>query len=63
MLFINISVRTVSVKPYKTPKRSAISGHLFLTGHDADLDDFSIMSREPNRSTFKLLIRESLLIR
>ena len=47
---------------YKTPKRSAISDHLLLTGHDADLDDFSIISREPNRSTFKLLIRESLLI-
>ena len=32
---------------YKTPKRSAISDHLLLTGHDADLDDFSIISENP----------------
>ena len=40
---VNIWVFHTTGKRYKTPKVSAISDHL-LTGHNADLDDFSIIN-------------------
>ena len=47
---------------YKTPKSSAVSNHLLLTSHNADMEDFSIICRDPSRSNFELLLRKSLLI-
>ena len=57
-----LGISHLTGKRYKTPKVSAISDHLLLTVHNADLDDFSIINRDTNRSNFTLLLRESLLI-
>ena len=58
----HLGISHLTGKRYKPPKVSAISDHLLLTGHNADLDDFSIINRDTNRSNFTLLLRESLLI-
>ena len=58
----HLGISHLTGKRYKTPKSSAVSDHLLITGHNADFDDFSIISRDINRSSFKLLLRESLLI-
>ena len=44
----------------KTPKKSAIFGHMLLDGHKASFDNFSILLKENN--AFKLQLKESLLI-
>ena len=44
----------------KMPKKSSIFDHIFLDGHKASFDNFSILLMESN--PFKLKLRESLLI-
>ena len=58
----HLGISHLTGKKYKSPKSSAISDHLLLTGHAANLKDFKIISHEPSKSSFKLLLRESLLI-
>ena len=58
----HLGISHLTGKKYKTPKMSAISDHMLQTGHSADTSDFRIISKEPSRSSFKLLLRESLLI-
>ena len=44
-------------------KPTPVHDHLTLTTHNAMLDDFEIIGREKSRNQFKLLIKESLLIK
>ena len=45
----------------KNPKKSAIFDHIFLRGHDAGFEDFTILLKE--NSKFELRLKESLLIK
>ena len=47
---------------YKTPQITAVSQHVTSSKHNADLLDFEIIGKERSRSSFKLLLKESLLI-
>ena len=58
----HLSISHLTGEKYKTPESCAFSDHLLLTSHNAGLEDFSIISRDPSRSNFKLLLRERLLI-
>ena len=57
-----MGVSHLSGKLCKTRKATSISDHALLTGHHPDLESFCILSKERSRSSFKLLLRESLLI-
>ena len=57
-----MGISHLSGKLYQNRKMTTTSNHAFLTGHEPNLDSFSILSQERSQSTFKLLIRESLLI-
>ena len=48
-------------KQLKNPKKLAIFDHIFLKGHDANFEDFTILFKENNR--FELDLKESLLIK
>ena len=56
----HLGIIPLTGKFVKTPKKSAIFDHMFLDGHKASFDNFSILLKESN--LFKLQLKESLLI-
>ena len=54
-------ISNLTGKPLKNIKQSAISDHLIQCNCTINFDDFSILATECNK--FKLLLRESLLIK
>ena len=56
----HLGITPLTGKFVKTPKKSAIFGHMLLDGHKASFDIFSILLKENN--AFKLKLKESLLI-
>ena len=56
----HLGITPLTGKFVKTPKKSAIFGHMLFDGHKASFDNFSILLKESN--PFKLQLKESLLI-
>ena len=54
-------VTSLTGKRVKNPKKSAIFNHILLKGHDASIEDFTILLKENKK--FKLHLKESLLIK
>ena len=57
----HLGMTTLTGKRVKKPKKSAISDHIFLNGHDVSFEDFTILLTENSR--FQLHLKESLLIK
>ena len=57
----HLGMTALTGKRVKKPKKSAISDHILLNGHDVSFEDFKIHLTENNR--FKLHLIESLLIK
>ena len=57
----HLGMTTLTGKRVKKPKKSAISDHILLNGHDVSFEEFKIHLTENNR--FKLHLIESLLIK
>ena len=56
----HLGITPLTGKHVKNRKMSAIADRFLFSNHHGSLDDFSILCSEPN--SFKLLIKESLLI-
>ena len=56
----HLGITPLTEKQVKSPKESAIFGHIFHTGHNASFDDFETLVKESDE--YRLLLRESLLI-
>ena len=57
----HLGMTPLTGKRVKNPKMSAIFDHILLKGHEASLEDFTILLKE--NSKFKLHLKESLLIK
>ena len=57
----HLEITLVTQKQVKSPKKSAIKDHILLEGHNATLNDFSILIPENNQ--FKLHLNVALLIK
>ena len=57
----HLGMTPLTGKRAKKPKKSAISDHILLNGHDVSFGDFTILLTENKR--FKLHSKESLLIK
>ena len=57
----HLGMTPLTGKRVKKPKKSAISDHIFLNGHDVSFEDFTILLTENSR--FQLHLKESLLIK
>ena len=57
----NLGMTPLTGKRVKNPKKSANFDHILLKGHDASLEEFTILLKE--NSKFKLHLKESLLIK
>ena len=58
----HLGISHLTGKACKTPQKTAVSCHITSSKHEADIYDFEIIGRERTRSSFKLLLKESLLI-
>ena len=58
----HLGISHLTGKACKTPQKTAVSLHITSSKHEADISDFEIICRERTRSSFKLLLKESLLI-
>ena len=56
----HLSIRLLTDKFVKTPKKSATFDHMLLDGYKASFHNLSVLLKESN--AFKLQLKESLLI-
>ena len=59
----HLGISHLTEKRVKIRRQTGVSDHLLAAGHDANLDDFKIISRDLNRCDLTLCIKESLLIK
>ena len=57
----HLEITLLTQKQVKSPKKSVIKDHILLEGHNATLNDFSILIPENNQ--FKLHLNVALLIK
>ena len=57
----HLEITLLTQKQVKSPKKSVIKDHILLKGHNATLNDFSILIPENNQ--FKLHLNVALLIK
>ena len=57
----HLEITLLTQKQLKSPKKSVIKDHILLEGHNATLNDFSILIPENNQ--FKLHLNVALLIK
>ena len=57
----HLEITLLTQKQVKSPKKSVIKDHILLEGHNATLNDFSILI--PENSQFKLHLNVALLIK
>ena len=57
----HVGMTPLTGKIVKKPKKSSVSDHILLNGHDVSFEDFTVLFTENNR--FKLHLKESLLMK